>query len=180
MFNLIVRSKALAGFAGVVLSLTLAVTSLVSVAPTYAAPPTPSTSPAAARTAALEAQLKREQGWLTVQGNQLERAGQVAAKVQQYIDAQNAAGKDTSALASALAIFQSQIATAQSSHDAAAKKLNEHAGFDASGHVTDALQARQTLIDGQQLLWDGHHTLQQAALDLRVAIHTYRQANQNA
>jgi hypothetical protein len=177
MFNLIARSKALNGVAGAAMSLVLAATGLVTVAPTYAAPPTP---PAAARAEALETQLKREQSWLAVQENHLTRVNQVAAAVQHYIDAQNAAGKDTSALADALATFQSQIATAQSSHDTAAKTLSEHAGFDASGHVTDRLQARQTLIDGQQALWDGHHTLQQAALDLRRAIRTYRQANKSA
>jgi hypothetical protein len=96
------------------MSFMLAVTSLVTAAPTYAAPPTP---PAAARTEALERLLGREQNWLTVQGNHLERASQVAATVQRYIDAQNAAGKDTSALVNALATFQSQIVTAQGPAD---------------------------------------------------------------
>jgi hypothetical protein len=145
----------------------------------FADTPTPTPKPGqAARTARLEKVYQREQNWLTQQQANLTKATAIATKVQDFINAQNAKGKDTTALQQALAVFQQQLATAQSAHQAAAATiLSNHTGFDANGKVTDAAQARQTLIDARQSLRDAHQALMQGTRDLHRAIREYRTAN---
>jgi hypothetical protein len=121
--------------------------------------------------------LPRLQKWLSVQQTHLDATNQIVSKVQDYINAQKAKGKDTSSLEAALATFQSRVATAQASHTTAANILNTHAGFDDSGHVTDPDQARQTLVTARQSLNDAHIMLRQAEMDLHKAVREYRDQN---
>ncbi len=125
----------------------------------------------------LERWYQREQDWLDKQQQNLDRMNQIASKAQSYIANQQVRSKDVSALQTALAIFQQQIATAQSSHHTAANVLSHHAGYDANGKITNASQAQQTLIDGRQALSDAHLTMRQAVLDLRRAVRAWRVAN---
>lgn len=125
----------------------------------------------------LEKAYKYEQQWLAVQQERLSKTGELAAKVQAFIDAQKAKGKDTSALETALATYNQQIATAQGQHATAESILGAHVGFDADGHVTDRALAKQTVKDARQALADAHRTLQQAGQDLRAALKAYRNAN---
>ena len=126
---------------------------------------------------ALEKVFKYEQQWLAVQQERLSKTGELAARMQAFIDAQKAKGKDTSALEAALAAYNQQIATAQGQHATAESILGAHAGFDADGHVTDRAQAIQTVKDARQALADAHKTLQQAGLGLYTALKAYRSAN---
>lgn len=128
----------------------------------------------------LEKVYQREQQWLAIQTGHLQKANDVIGKVEQYITAQNAKGRDTASLTAALNIFKLQVAAAQSAHNTAASILGAHAGFDANGHVTDPDLARQTLIDTRQSLRSAHQTLKQAAHDLHAAIKEYREANGQA
>lgn len=171
--------RALAVFAAAIIILLAA--ALVTAAPAYAQGPTP-VAPARLdlRKDVRERQFKREQTLYDDQTRRLADADKVAARTQDYITAQNALGKDTSALAAALAAFKAQIAVAQSSHDAGGALITAHAGFDANGAVTDLVQAAQTVKAVRQPLLDAHRTLRQAAVDLREAIHTYRQKNSTA
>ncbi len=120
---------------------------------------------------------QREQTWLNQQQQNLDRTNNIVTRVQQYIAAQQARGKDVTALQTALSAFQSQIATARSSHNTAATILSNHAGFDANGKVTDPNLARQTLLDGRQALRDAHLILRQAIVDLHRALREWRIAN---
>ncbi len=122
----------------------------------------------------LQKAFQAEKAWLSKQGDNLTKANGAVAKVQAWIDKQKALGLDTSAVEAALSTYQTQIATAQLSHDAAAGILNSHAGFDSSGNVTDAVQARQTVTDARQSLNDARRALTQAAGDLRTAINQFR------
>ena len=145
----------------------------------YAAPATP---PAPAQTqqtrnARLEQAYQREQKWLSTQQDNLNKMNAVADKVQQFITTQQGKGKDVSALQAALATFKSQITTAQASHTMAANVLSTHLGFDATGHVTDAVEAHQTSLDARQSLRDAHDVMRQAVNDLHRAVRAWRQAN---
>lgn len=122
----------------------------------------------------LEKAFQAEQAWLAKQSDNLTKANGAVAKVQAGIDKQKALGLDTSAVEAALSTYQTQIATAQLSHDTAADILKGHAGFDGSGNVTDADLARQTVINARQSLNDAHRILTQAARDLRTAINQFR------
>ena len=182
MFSLFTNPRVRAAAATIAAIGMITVAGLVTAAPTYAQGPT--TTPTVrgdarktARDTAREKQFKREQTMFADQTKRLTDANMVATKTQAYITAQNALGKNTSALAAALAAFKTQIATAQTAHDAAGALITAHAGFDANGVVTDPAQAAQTVVAVRKPLMDAHVALRQGAADLRAAIRTYREAN---
>ncbi len=155
---------------------------VIAAMPANAAVAAPGTPPApgqlwAVRNARLEQAYQREQAWLSQQQDNLNKMSSIADRVQQFITTQQGKGKDVSALQAALATFKSQIATAQTSHTTAANVLSAHVGFDANGKVTDAVQARQTLLDARQSLRDAHDVMRQAVTDLHRAIRAWRLAN---
>jgi hypothetical protein len=122
----------------------------------------------------LENLLQREQLALNNQATRLSLAGQTAAATQDYIDAQQAAGKDTAALETALAAFNQAIDEATASNAGAAGILASPAGFDAAGKVTDRQLAGQTVRDAGRALRSAHLTLTSATLDLRTAVQQFR------
>jgi hypothetical protein len=146
---------------------------LAPATPALAAAGTP--QPKVADGTQLKNAYEREQKALATQADNLAKAGESATKVQALIDAQKAKGVDTTAIEAALATAKSQAATAQSSHDTAATVLGTHAGFDASGNVTDVALARETLTSARQSLGDAHTVLQQARKDLQAALKEFRQ-----
>ncbi len=179
MFDRFTKSRKFAGVLAVVAAIMLVMTDLAIATPTYAQGPTPSNRPDPRRDVR-ERQFKREQDWYNDQTKRLADANTIATKVQDYINAQNAKGKDTSSLVAALATYNSQISAAQGSHDTAGTLITAHAGFDANGKVIDLQLATQTVRDVRQSLMDAHLTLRQAGQDLRNAIRAYRQANQKS
>ena len=86
------------------------VITLAAATPTFAQAPT---TLGANRQTALQHQFNREQTWFGIQTLHLANTNKLATMVQNYISAQNAKGKNTSALVAALATFNAQIATAQ-------------------------------------------------------------------
>ncbi|MDR3572528.1 MAG: hypothetical protein P4L50_01585 [Anaerolineaceae bacterium] len=118
-----------------------------------------------------------EQNWLTKQQDNLNKTAAVVTNVQNLITKANGEGKDTTALVNALATFQSQIATSQSSHNTAASILSTHNGFDVNGNVIDRDAARLTVNSARQSLSDAHNLLWQAANDLHQAVKEWRENN---
>lgn len=176
MFDRIAKSRLFTGVLVGTAVLMLLAMNLAIAAPTSAQGPSQSNRPDP-RKDARERQFEREQTWFDDQTKRLADASVVATKTQDYVKAQNALGKDTSSLVAALATYNSQLATAQSSHNAAGTLISAHSGFDANGTVTNLAQATQTVIDLRHSLMDAHQVLRQAGQDLRKAIRTYRQAN---
>jgi len=125
----------------------------------------------------LEFQLQRLQ--LALQGQQLrlDMSRTIITQSQAWIDALKADGKDTSALQSALDAFSGQVQATQSTHDKAKSVLDAKAGFDASGKVVDADQARQTVKDARQAMKDAHEIIRDASDAFRDAVRAFRQAN---
>jgi hypothetical protein len=140
-------------------------------------PPVNATERAENRDGRLANTYQRLLNWEDRQALNLERAAEVAAKAQTYIDEQKAAGRDTSGLEAALASFNAARPEAQADHDAAAAVLATHAGFDDAGAVTDVSAARQTVIDAGQSLASARITLAAARLEMRAALADFRQAN---
>src|SRR5271157_3069422 len=120
---------------------------------------------------------QNEQKMLGTQQTNLGKAGDLVTKIQDLITKANAKGLDTSALASALTTFQSQLSKAQSSNGTAANLLSTHSGFDGNGNVTDPAAASQTVKGTAQALKDCHTTLSQATKDLQAAIKSWRDTN---
>ncbi len=131
----------------------------------------------AARTVILEKAFATEQNRLGVQQANLDKTGAVVTRVQTLIDNAKAKGQDTSALESALATFQSQVANARSAHATAASILTTHDGFNPNGKVTNVTTAKQTVLDARQALKEAAGILTQAVKDLRTAVQDWRNAH---
>jgi hypothetical protein len=129
------------------------------------------------RSIALERAYAREQARLKLQGSHLDRAGKAAGKLDALIVKAKSNGRDVTALESALIAFRAQVVIARTDHDQAASILAAHAGFDASGKVTDAATAKQTVDSAHKSLADAGTVLQQAAADLHSAVRAWREAN---
>jgi hypothetical protein len=154
---------------------------LGSAAPAFAQTDTPPVTPDPARQAArLERAYAKAQEWLGHQADRLAKTGEIETKVQEFIDQAKAEGKDTSGLEAALASASAKVDQAQTKHAEAAAILSTHAGFDDAGKVTDVTAARQTLESAGRALRDAHRLLQDAAIEMRRAIHDFRQANRPA
>jgi predicted DNA binding protein len=126
-------------------------------------------------------QLKREQNWLTIQQNHLDRANQGIRKAQELIDTAKNEGKDVTDLETGLNIFRAKIANAQSDHVTAAGILSAHTGFDPNGTVIDRDTAHKTVIDARQSLENAHHTIDQALRDFSQVVKDWkRDHNQQA
>lgn len=179
--------------AGVVFSLAFTIPNGTTLAVAVVGPtPTPTAQPAQpaqpANTpvpnkgnggAALSQAFKHEQQLLGTQQTNLDKASDSVSKIQDLISQASAKGIDTSALTSALAIFQEQLATANTSHATAAGILASANGFDANGNVTAVAAARQTVQDARQNMLDAHNTLAQALKDLHSAVKTWEDSTKD-
>jgi hypothetical protein len=145
---------------------------------TLAAAPTPAAGTGAGGTL-LSLAYQHEQQVLGIQQTNLDKSAGAISKVQDLISKAGAKGVDTSALDSALATFQEQLATANASHATAAGILSAHNGFDDSGNVTDINGARQTVQDARQNLLDAHNILRQALIDLRASVRTWGESTKD-
>ncbi len=128
-------------------------------------------------TVILAERLDRQRDWLAKQQERLDRAGALVARVQALIDEQRSQGKNPQRLEKALADFNAALASARASHDQAGKTLENPAGFDAGGNVTDVEQARATLRTAGQamreaarILWEGIQDLRKVARELRPEV----------
>jgi hypothetical protein len=126
---------------------------------------------------ALENLLIRERLAFDDQTKRLQAANAVIDAAATWIDRLKAAGKDTSALDSALATYKTQIGAAQADHDAGGSVLSAHAGFGANGKVTDRKAALDTIKSAGKSLRQAHLTLVQSTLDFRTAVLNWRAAN---
>jgi hypothetical protein len=132
------------------------------------------------RDGSLQKVYQNEQNWFGIQTTNLGKANDAVAKIQDLITQAQSKGLDTSALSAALATYQAQLATAQSSHDTANTIISAHNGFDGSGVVTDQNAAAQTVKDADQALKDVHDTLVQAVTDMQAAVRLWKDQNQPA
>jgi hypothetical protein len=139
----------------------------------------PQHNPVPHNNSGLQNQYQREQSLLGKQTDNLNNSANMVTKIQDLITKGQAKGLDTSAVSTALAAFQNQVSTAQSSHSTAAALLSSHAGFDGSGNVTDPTTAAQTVKEAGQALKDTHDVLSQAVRDLHTAVNNWREANKD-
>lgn len=122
----------------------------------------------------LEFGLKRTLLRVDVQQSHIEYTGEAADLAQEFIDHEKEAGHDTSTLEAALDNLRNKIQEAQESHNVAAQILDEKAGFDDDGQVTDPQQARETLDEAHRAMQDARQTLHSGKQDFRQALRDYR------
>ena len=138
----------------------------------FAATPTPPSN------AALTKAFQHDQSWLNVQQTNLGKANDVVTAIQNLITEAQSQGINTAAISTALATFQSQLSTANSSHTTAANVISAANGFDSNDNVTNAVAAAQTVHDATQALSDAHVVLVQSTKDVFVAVKAWEKSNQ--
>ena len=175
----IVKKFALQAALGLTALTMLAGLALSAPAPVYAdatATPTQAANPGYP---ALVKVYQAEQARLATQAANLTRANSAVTRIQALIAQAQAKSLNVSELQTALATFQSQLASAQAEHNTAASILSAHAGFAGDGNVTNAAEARQTVLDARQALAGAAAILTQAAKDLAQAVRAWRADNRS-
>jgi len=130
--------------------------------------------------ARLEKVWAREQAIFQRQDNRLAKADEFFARVQAGIDKATAKGYDASAIQAALDALEAAVETAKPIHANAASIIAAHAGFDASGKVTDRAQARETAKLLGQSLKDYRSTVGDPFKALQEAVKAFREAHKPA
>jgi len=110
-------------------------------------------------------------------GQRIDRAPTMIEKTQSMIDKAKANGKDVTALQAALDAYAQAIKDVAPMYDKAQSIVNQHAGFDADGKVTDREHARQTLKDLSAQLKEVRQQIGDPGKALREAIKAFREAN---
>lgn len=131
----------------------------------------------AQQTTRLENLFQREEKLAAAQTQRFTALDERLAKVQARIDKLKGAGKDVSALEKALTDFKDEISAARTAHASAQDILNQKAGFDANGKVTNLKQAQDTVKEAGQLLKQVHQDLRPALRDLIRTIRQYLRDN---
>ena len=123
----------------------------------------------------LSKQFERVQKNLAEFKTHLDKANQVVTKAQETIAEAKSKGKDTTKAEAALATYKAELVKAQASYDATKKIVDAHAGFDASGNVTDIKTAKDTVLDSSKALREGQKILAKATQALQKAVRENRQ-----
>lgn len=116
---------------------------------------------------------------LTVQriGLNLQYQDEFIGGIEDLVAKAKEAGKDVSAIETALAGYKKAVETGKPLYDQAAKLAQTHAGFDANGKVTDLEKARETVKQLGETLKQHREVMGEAAKALREAIKAFREAN---
>ncbi|MBI2863703.1 MAG: hypothetical protein HYX94_03985 [Chloroflexi bacterium] len=174
-----VRSIFMAG----AVACTIAVSALAPLASSIASaadpPGSPTAAPAGERYDRLERLFKLEVRVLAGEEKRLGQMAKLANRIQTYIDAQAAKGKDVKELQAALDDFRAAMTKAQSEHDAAKAILDAHAGFGPNGEVVDMKQANTTVRTAGKDEREFRQTVRKALHALKNAVHVYREHNKH-
>jgi hypothetical protein len=102
------------------------------------------------------------------------------AKAQELIERATAKGRDASAVQAALNAFSAAVEKSGPIYNEVDVLITAHAGFDANGKVTDALQAKATLQAVRAALQELRASMDGTGRALRDAIEAFREANKPA
>jgi hypothetical protein len=102
------------------------------------------------------------------------------AKFQARIDKAAANGKDVTVLQAALNAFASALKSGKPTYDSMGGIVSSHQGFDASGKITDATQAKATVQEFRTKMQELQSTMNGTGKALREALQAFRDANKPA
>jgi hypothetical protein len=110
-------------------------------------------------------------------GKAFENMDTSLAKIQARLDKAKENGKDVIALQAALDAYESALTASKPTYDSIGKLVSAHAGFDASGKVTDAEQAKATVKEVGEQLKALKDSMGGTFKALREAMKAFRTAN---
>jgi hypothetical protein len=114
-------------------------------------------------------------------GNVLDRASGLISRIQSKLDQAKSKGKDMSSIQTALDAFSTAVKNVQGVYAEMQAIIQSHAGFNASGNVTDPAQALQTVKDFHAKVVEFRQVgLREADRALREAMKAFRQSNHPA
>jgi hypothetical protein len=119
----------------------------------------------------------REQARYQIESNRLANASTFISKVQSLLDKATAKGWNVSSVQAALDALSAVIPAVQAAHDPGAAIIASHAGFDASGKVTDRTTAIATVKALAKVLKDTRTAMNGTLKSLHIAVKTFRQAH---
>ncbi len=125
----------------------------------------------------LEAGWERLQEAYARQGERLDKADDMVARIQGLIDQATARGYDVSAVQAALDAFNAALPAAAAVHERGAAIIASHEGFNPGGKVTDPTLALETIRSLAQVLKDTHAAMDNTGQALRAAIQAFREAH---
>ena len=162
----------------VIAALGLSALPFVSVYAQSGTPVTPSASQPS--TDRLQKAWSKEQTVFARIGKILDRANTLISKIQSKLDDAKAKGADVSSVQTALDAFSTAVKNVQPIYAEIQAIIQTHAGFDASGNVTDPTQALQTVQDFHSKVMEIRQIgLRETGKALREAIKAFRQANKS-
>ncbi|MCL7475890.1 MAG: hypothetical protein SCH39_11070 [Methanosarcinales archaeon] len=97
----------------------------------------------------------------------IDRSESIAERIQDEIDRQNAAGKDTTELERQLDNYNDALDKAIASHETATELFGEHTGFDDKGQLTNAGEATRFLREANVQIRETNQALREANSILR-------------
>jgi len=110
-------------------------------------------------------------------GERIEKADEAAERLAQRIATLTEAGEDPAELQAILDDFQTNMEAVQAAYAELGEVIDEHAGFDADGQVTDESLAAATLRQIAEGLLDLHQLSEDARFELRWDLMEYRFEN---
>jgi hypothetical protein len=119
----------------------------------------------------------REQATYNREDKALSNANTFINKLQTLLDKAHAKGLDTSTIQAALNALSAVIPAVQAAHAPGAAIIARHAGFDASGMVTDRTTAIATAKSLAQVLKDTRTAMNGTLKALHEAVKAFRQAH---
>jgi hypothetical protein len=125
----------------------------------------------------LENRWVRQQARYQVQSNRLADASNFIARVQALIDKGKGKGFDASTVQATLNAFSAVIPAVQAAHTPGAAIIASHAGFDASGKVTDRATALATVKSLAEVFQNTHTAMNGTLKALHQAVKDFRQAH---
>ena len=111
------------------------------------------------------------------QGERLDKAGDLIARIQALIDKAEEKGWDASAVQAALDAFAEALPAARSAHQPGAAIITRHAGFDGQGRVIDRPTAAETVKALRQVIADTRAAMDGTGRALLRALKDFRAAH---
>lgn len=113
----------------------------------------------------------------TLMGKRLDRADLLVVKAEEVITKAETNGKDVDELNAGLNNLQTSLSAARASYQTAQTVLDNHAGFNDDGKVTDTTAAKETIQASRQAHQQVRETLRPAMKAIVKLVHDFHLAN---